>query len=289
MKLAIRTKLILASVLLLTIPLLVLGILSYQKAKNTLDDYGNTRLQNSVEMTISMIAALNKEVEKGNISLEDAQEEVKIAILGEKDAEGNRPINKNIDVGENGYIYILDENGTQLAHPSIEGENVWEEQDENGVYFGQEQIRIAMDGGGTQYYDWPFPGTDRIEQKVAYVKADPHWNWVIAASTYVVDFNKPANAILNQILIVTSITLLIGVAAIWLFANSISRPITKVTEHMNLLAAGDLTQEVIDIKSKDETGYLANGMNEMQDGLRELIGDVSNASEVVSRDRKSVV
>src|SRR5690625_3601589 len=207
MKLAIRTKLILASVLLLTIPLLVLGILSYQKAKNTLDDYGNTRLQNSVEMTISMISALNKEVEKGNISLEDAQEEVKIAILGEKDAEGKRPINRNIDVGENGYLYILDENGRQVAHPSIEGESVWDEQDENGVYFGQEQIRIAMEGGGTQYYEWPFPGTNQLEQKVAYVKMDPHWKWIVAASTYVIDFNKPANAIFNQILFVVSDTL----------------------------------------------------------------------------------
>src|SRR5690625_2442461 len=99
MKLTIRTKLILASVLLLTIPLLVLGTLSYHKTTTTLDDFGNTRLNNSVEMTISMIDALNKEVEKGNISLEDAQEELKIAILGEKDAEGNRPINKNIVVG----------------------------------------------------------------------------------------------------------------------------------------------------------------------------------------------
>src|SRR5690625_3713419 len=55
-----------------------------------------------------------------------------------------------------------------------------------------------------------------------------------------------------------------------------------VTEHMNLLAAGDLTQETIAIRTKDETGQLANGMNEMQDGLRGLISDVSEASEVVS-------
>src|SRR5690625_4243837 len=201
MKVTIRTKLIIASVLLLTIPLLALGILSFQKTKNTLDDYGNTRLQNSVEMTLEMINILNKEVEKGNISLEEAQEEVKVAILGEKDAEGKRPINRNIEVGENGYLYVLDE---------------------NGVYFGQEQIRIAMEGGGTQYYEWPFPGTNQLEQKVAYVKMDPHWNWIVAASTYVIDFNKPANAILNQILFVVSATLIIGIVAIWFFENSIS-------------------------------------------------------------------
>src|SRR5690625_7895844 len=100
MKVTIRTKLIISSVLLLTIPLLALGILSFQKTKNTLDDYGNTRIQNSVEMTLEVINILNKEVEKGNISLEDAQEEVKVAILGENDAVGHGPINRSIDVGD---------------------------------------------------------------------------------------------------------------------------------------------------------------------------------------------
>src|SRR5690625_579838 len=280
---SIKMKLIATSILILTIPLIVLGVLSYQKTKTTLDDYGATRLENSVELTIEMIEALNEEVEKGTLSLEEAQEKVKIAVLGEKDADGNRPVNANLDLGENGYIFILDQDGEQVAHPNTEGTNVWDVEDDNGVKFGQEMINIGNSGGGLTYYDWPLPNTEnQIEPKVTYAKTDPHWDWVVNASTYMMDFNKPANAILNLIFIVIASTLLVGIAIIWVFSNGISRPIHAVTEQMNNLARGDLSQEELVIKSKDETGQLASALNEMQRGLREIIGNVSNASGTIT-------
>src|SRR5690625_7758794 len=94
-----------------------------------------------------MIEALHEEVEKGSLSLEEAQEKVKVAVLGEQDADGNRPGNENLDLGDNGYIFILDQNGNQMAHPNIEGTNVWDEEDENGVKFAQEMINTGNSGG----------------------------------------------------------------------------------------------------------------------------------------------
>src|SRR5699024_5678595 len=79
---SIKVKLITISVLLLAIPLLVLWVVSYTKSKASLEKQSVRDLQNNVEMTIEMIGALNDEVEKGTLSLEDAQEEVKAAILG---------------------------------------------------------------------------------------------------------------------------------------------------------------------------------------------------------------
>src|SRR5690625_418235 len=133
---SIRSKLIITSLLLLTIPILTLGYLSFQKSKDSLDNHGAKRLETSVEMTIALIETLNEEVEKGNLTLDEAQEKVKVAVLGEKDENGERPINKNIDLGEYGYIFILDQEGNQVAHPQIEGTNVREDEDEDGVKFG---------------------------------------------------------------------------------------------------------------------------------------------------------
>ena len=282
MKLTIKTKLITISLLLLIIPLMVLGIFSYQKTKTTLDEYGVTRLMNSVETTIKMIEALNEEVEKGNIPLEVAQEKVKVAILGEKDAEGQRLINNNQDLGKNGYPFVLDQQGVQIAHPTIEGESVWEAEDENGVKFTQEQIKIANEGGGISYYEWPLPNSDQIERKVAYVKTEPHWNWVVGAGTYMMDFNAPANVIKNLIFIVIGVTLVVGFGIIWLFANSISKPIKAVTTHMSSLASGDLSKERLKVQSKDETGQLAEALNFMQDGLKNMVQKITNATETLS-------
>ena len=54
-----------------------------------------------------MIEMLNNQVKAGTITLEDAQEEVKIAILGKRDEDGNRPINSRLNLGKDGFIFII--------------------------------------------------------------------------------------------------------------------------------------------------------------------------------------
>ena len=46
---------------------------------------GEKILKNSVEMTILKIGALNEEVEKGNLTLEQAQEMVKTFVFGSEE------------------------------------------------------------------------------------------------------------------------------------------------------------------------------------------------------------
>lgn len=238
----IKSKLILISILLLTIPLITLGFFSYQKSAMNLDELGKQNLKNSVKMTIEMIDQLNKQVESGKISLDDAQEQVKNAILGERKQDGTRPVNKEIDLGKYGFIFILDEQGNQLAHPFMEGKNVWESEDPNGVKSTQELIKKANAGGGFTYFEWPLPDNqNKIEPKVTYSEKDPNWGWVINAGAYLQDFNAPAKAILIMISIVTGVALMVGIIIIWLFANRISRPIQQVTIRMDMLANGDLS------------------------------------------------
>lgn len=280
---SIRTKLIIISILLLTVPLLVLGFISYKKSENSLNNLGQDKLRNSVEMTIEMIEALNEEVEKGTISLDEAQEKVKVAILGEKDLEGNRPINENIDLGENGYMIIYAQDGTIVAHPTLEGKNAWDDEDQNGVKFVQELIEKANNGGGFTYYEWPMlDNENQIEPKVIYSKTDPNWDWVISASTYLFDFNAPSNEIFTVILIVLISSIVVGIIIIWIYSNRISKPISAVAEQMISLADGDLTQGDIKILSKDETGQLARAMNEMQYKLKQMIINISEASRTIS-------
>jgi methyl-accepting chemotaxis protein len=280
---SIKAKLIIISILILTIPMIILSISNYQKSSASLNDLGKTNLKNSVKMTLEMIDELNKNVEDGKISLKDAQEQVKISILGEKNADGKRPINQNINLGKNGYMFVLDNEGTEVAHPNIEGKNIWDQQDLNGVKYAQEIVKTGNNGGGFVYFDFPLPNDkNQIEQKVTYSETDPHWGWTISAGTYIIDFNKPASDIIKLNLILISITLLIGIFIIWMFANYISHPIKRITERMHNLSLGDLSQEPINLKSKDETGLLANSMNEMQNKLKEVMSNISKASEVMT-------
>lgn len=280
---SIKVKLIIVCFLLLAVPLFVLGILNYQKSNSSLNDLGEKNLKNSVELTISFMEVLNEQVKNGVLSLEDAQEEVKTAVLGAKKSDGTRPINTNLDLGENGYIFILGKDGEQIAHPVLEGENSWDTIDPKGVASTQELIKKGNDGGGFTHFHWPLVNDPKkIEPKVAYSETDPNWGWTVTAGTYLMDFNQPAKDVLNVILIIIGITLFIGTVIIWLFANKLSKPIQSVTNHLGYLATGDLTQEPIEIKVKDETGQLANALNQLQYNLVEMISGVSHASEVIT-------
>ena len=276
---SVRAKLTIVSLILLVIPLTVLGWFSYQKSEAGLNDLGETILKNSVEMTVERIEALDAEVKKGHLTLAEAQEQVRVSILGEKQADGTRPINDAIDLGEYGYLFILDEDGNQMAHPLLEGQNSWDSVDPNGIHSTQELIKTGMAGGGYTYFDWPLTNDEsKIEPKVAYSKQDKAWGWVVVAGTYMLDFNEPVNDILIVILIVAGVAIIAGIFIIWWFTNNLSRPIRMVTAQMNELASGNLTTEAIKVKNRDETGMLANAMNHLQVQLHETITNVAKAS-----------
>ncbi|EWH30828.1 methyl-accepting chemotaxis protein, partial [Lysinibacillus sphaericus] len=285
---SIKGKLIAFSLLLLMIPLIILGYLSYQQSKSNLESVGKENLRNSVEMTIAMIEQFNQEVEAGNLTLEEAQEKVKVAILGKKDNDGKRPINKNIKLGENGYIFVVDQKGTSIAHPNIEGNNVWDEQDDNGVKYMQEIIAKGNEGGGFVSYSWPLPNSDQLEDKGVYAETDPYWGWVIGASTYLADFNKPAESILKLTMIVIGVAIIIGILVIWQYASSMVKPINRVVQAMERFAEGDLTQESMSIRSKDEIGKLANAMNQMQSKLKDMIHNIAQASDLINTSSKEL-
>src|SRR5690625_655604 len=167
--------------LLFMVPLIILGVSGNMKAKTILDDSGLIRLENRVEMTLEMIQMLNDQVNTGSLSVNEAQEKVLSAILGEQNENGIRTIKENINRGENGYIYILDQNGIVIASAeSAQGENFWDAEDSNGDLYIQEVISQANQGGGVTYYDWPTIHSSQTERKINYSKTDPHWDWVVS-------------------------------------------------------------------------------------------------------------
>lgn len=285
---SIKGKLIVISLLILTVPLIALGIISYNQSKASLDELGAANLENSVKMAIEMIDVLDKEVKKGNLPLEKAQEQVKITILGERNKDGSRTVHNKI--GEYGYMFVLDDKGNQIAHPQLEGKNSWDSTDPNGVKSTQELIKKANEGGGLTYFEWPLPNNEnQIEPKVTYSEKDPNWGWNINAGTYMMDFNKPAQKIFDMILMIIGCTLVIGVLIIWIFANTLSKPIQVVTKQMKHLADGDLSKEMVQITTKDETGQLATAINYMQENLARIITNVSKATESMSNQSEELM
>jgi methyl-accepting chemotaxis protein len=275
LKLKLSHKLISMMLILLVVPSLIIGAIGFYNAKINMDNLGKTTLKNGVEMAIQMIDAMNKEVEAGNLSLEEAQERVKVYLIGEMQSDGKRKITSPVDLGENGYFIVYDESGLEVAHPTIEGQNVWETQDVDGKFLVQEQIEAAKNGGGYTKYKWNLPNDpNRVASKITYNKQEPNWGWVVAAGTYEMDFNKAANSVLYIIVFTLGISLIIGVIVSLLFARRIAAPITMVTNQVKEVAAGNLAVDSIQVNRKDELGDMVFGFNSMVSSLRTLIGKV---------------
>lgn len=285
----IRFKLIAVTLLLLAVPALVIGIFSYTSSKASLDELGKTKLKNNVEMALKIIDQLNDEVENGDMTLEEAQAEAKDILIGEKNSDGTREVDKSIDLGENGYLSILNEKGDLIGHQNNEGGNVWNEKDQDGVMLGQEIIKSGLSGGGYSQYKWPLPSDKNvIASKISYSKADSDWNWVVSAGAYLVDFNKSATHILNILLITLGICLVLGAIIIWFFSGYLAKPIVTAAHNLREVAEGNLDIEPININRHDEIGQLATSFNQMHTNLRALISEVVETAEQVAASSEEV-
>lgn len=274
---SIQGKLIIISLALLIIPSLIIGLVSYGKAKNGMEDIGEQVIKNSVESALQLIELANESVEKGDIPLEVAQERVREAFLGPKDSEGKRPINYPGDLGEYGYIYVLDDKGTLTTHPTREGDNLWEDQDSSGNYFIREVTEKALAGGGFTEYEFELPGQDVLADKIIYSAKDPNWGWIIASGTYMQDFNKEAHSLLFVIGITLLGAVIIGTAVVIMVSRHLAVPVQKLSKRVREVAKGNLTVEIKDLQRSDEIGQLNEGFNEMVDQLKTLITDVEEA------------
>ena len=70
------------------------------------------------------------------------------------------------------------------------------------------------------------------------------------------------------------VTTIVAIVAAGLIARATTRPITEVTRASKRIAAGELGQR-IPIRTKDETGQLAQAFNEMSLNLNKLLRDIS--------------
>jgi methyl-accepting chemotaxis protein len=287
---SIRFKLILITSIILIVPLLNAGFVSFTIAKQELNQKGEIILKNAVKQAMYLIDAKQAEIEKGTITLEEAQESVKTYLLGPMDGEGKRAINKNIDLGRNGYFVVYDDTGLEVMHPSLEGQNVWDVEDKsgNGFKFVREQIHIASNGGGFVHYTWTLPNSDQFGEKISYQEKDPHWGWIVSAGSYMSDYNEGANSMLQVVLIIVFVSIVIGLAIIFIFASRIVAPIRKISTNLDEVSKGNLKIDEIKINSKDETEVLAASFNIMLRNMKTLIGTMKDSSTTVVQFSKSL-
>jgi len=83
-------------------------------------------------------------------------------------------------------------------------------------------------------------------------------------------------------MIVSGLMIVLGIFVAIITARMISNPIQAVVNRMKLIANGDLTEEPLETKSKDEIGQLVTATNDMNHSMRDLLNQINEVSETVS-------
>jgi two-component system, NtrC family, sensor kinase len=145
----------------------------------------NNELETLVNLAANMVDFQSRQYRSGQISQEVAREEARKGL-------------RKVNVGDTGYLYVMTTKGELISHKAREGENVFNEQDENGRYFIREMCEKAQKSrpGEVLHIVYPWRNAalgDKFPRKkaVAY-RFIPHLNWIIAAGGYLEETSEDA-------------------------------------------------------------------------------------------------
>ncbi len=165
---------------------------------------------------------------------------------------------------EQGYPFLIDEQGTFVLHPTYEGKNF-----EDAQFY--KQLNTAGEKVKRSEYLWPEnkEGKDKIQY---YSYFEPYKSY-ISTSIYEEDMYGGLNKLTRMILIVILISGLIIFFALNRFLSPIINQMKIMAAKAELIASGDLTIEVSS-KRKDELGQLGNALNKMVEKLRDIVNEI---------------
>ncbi len=101
-----------------------------------------------------------------------------------------RRILATLSYGSDGYFFVYDMNGMNVMHPrqpELEGRNLWELRDVNGVPTVQRLLARARAGGGLERYIWAKPSASKPAPKLGYVIPLERWGWMMGTGIYLDD------------------------------------------------------------------------------------------------------
>ena len=198
----------------------------------------------------------------------DSNNEIRGTILTSVLLSQISKITNAIKIGDTGYIYILESDGTVIAHSSekeILQKNILK------VDIGKEIL--AKKQGVGQY---TYAGVSKL---VAY-DTNKELGWTFVANIPVKELTKTASLVIMAIAGIILLTIIIAASLAIMIARGIAKPIEKVSEAMNQIAQGDLTIAVNE-KGKDEIALMSGKINKTLTGLKESIKGVKDTSNEV--------
>lgn len=190
-------------------------------------------------------------------------------------------------VGETGYTAVHDNRGINYFHvnPKIVRTDLHKLADKLPDFVKILDAGLRRPASG--YYDWK-DVDGNVRAKYMFTTPVQGTNLVVAATTYIDEFSKPARTIIEKMnqmedsysvrynrrfllfLVIVLVELAILLVVIYIYSSSVVRPIRQLSEVADRISMGDL-DATIDVKGKGEVASLAKSIERMRASVKTAI------------------
>ncbi len=215
--------------------------------------------------------------------IQDAGGNITGVLSATMDAAALSNVVENVQFGETGYGYMINKEGTVIAHPNHDMINTYNpfQDTKNNVSELLVLIEKMLSGeSGFGKYVW----TDNSVKLMSFAQV-PGADWSIAITAPESELMAGVEKMKFNILLAALAFIILGsLVAFWL-GTVISNPIKAASGHAALIAGGDLTVKIEEkyLKQSDELGEMARSLDNMAKSLKTTMSNIlMNAQEVAA-------
>ena len=197
-------------------------------------------------------------------------------------------ISNKIKFGQSGSAYIINRQGTVIAHNNNElvenMDNTMEEakKDKNLEQLAEIEKGMASGKIGVGEYSY-----NKQHKFIGYAPI-ALTGWSIGINTEEKDMLAGLNTLVNTLIILTLVAVVIALALNYIVSNNIGKRLNKVKDSVKLLATGDFTVSDIGSIKKDEIGEIYIAVEDTKKSVGNMISSVKESSYNVDEQATSL-
>ena len=212
--------------------------------------------------------------------------QIRGVLVGVKDGTELISIIDDIVYYENGSTFMINDEGTTIAHKDrelvVNADNIIERAKEDDSLSQLAYWHGRMISGRTGVGEYEYEG---VEKYIGFAPV-AGLNWSIGATVPKQEILGFLEDIRINVAIATNIVLLVTIAITYLILNGMTKTLRAVANHLPQIASGDLTVEIPDkyLKKEDETGILSKAVKRMQDSFKYVISMLNESINKINME-----
>ncbi|MBP2302021.1 methyl-accepting chemotaxis protein [Azospirillum picis] len=208
------------------------------------------KVKEMVDAAVSVITLYGDQEKEGKMSRAEAQERARATV-------------RAMRYGNSEYFFVYDYEGVSLVHglrPQVEGKNLLNLKDPDGVSFNVLMTEAAKSGGGFVAFRHKRSDDAEPTPKIAYAAGYQPWKWMIGTGVYTDDVDADFRNRASREGLVTLLLLAASVGiGIWV-SRGMTRPLLAIRDVLVRIGGGDLAATVPHAGRPDEIGDMARAV-----------------------------